>query len=151
MLQQVVTDEVAGLPTGSEKWVRKSLRQIAQELKMQSYQLGRTTVGRLLRKLEYGLVSNCKSLTGVDHPDRDCQFRYLRRIKQPFLKAGRPIISIDAKNKELIGSFYNKGRSWRQEADKVHTHDFRNDAEGLAVPYGIYDLTHNQGYVYVGT
>lgn len=62
-----------------------------------------------------------------------------------------PVISIDAKNKELIGPFYNKGRSWRQEADKVHAHDFLNDAEGLAVPYGIYDLAHNQGYVYVGT
>jgi hypothetical protein len=146
-----VAEEVAGLPTSNEKWVRKSLRQIASELERQSYQLSRTTVGRLLRKLDYGLVSNRKSLTGADHPDRDRQFRYIRRVKQLFLAAGLPVISVDAKNKELIGAFYNKGRTWRQEADKVHTHDFLSDAEGLAVPYGIYDVTHNQGYVYVGT
>lgn len=139
------------MPTSDEKWVRKSLRQIASELKERSYQISRTTIGRLLRKLDYGLVSNRKSLTGPDHPDRDRQFRYIRRVKQHFLAAGLPVISVDAKKKELIGAFYNKGCTWRQEADKVHTHDFRSDAEGLAVPYGIYDLTHNQGYVYVGT
>jgi hypothetical protein len=146
-----VSEEIAGLPTSNEKWVRKSLRQIASELKDRPYQISRTTVGRLLRKLDYGLVSNRKSLTGTDHPDRDRQFRYIRQVKQLFLAAGLPVISVDAKKKELIGAFYNKGRTWRQEADKVHTHDFRSDAEGLAVPYGIYDVTHNQGYVYVGT
>ena len=103
-----MSDEVAGLPTGPEKWVRKSLRQIARDLTQQSYQLSRTTVGRLLRKLEYGLVSNRKSLTGADHPDRDRQFRYIRRVKQLFLEAGLPIISVDAKNKELIGPFIRK-------------------------------------------
>ena len=138
VLEQVVSDEVAGLPTTHEKWVRKSLRQIAGDLKERSSKIGRTTVGRLLRKLDYGLVSNRKSLTGTDHPDRDRQFRYIRRVKQLFLEAGLPIISVDAKNKELIGPFYNKGRTWRQAADKVYAHDFRNDAEGLAVPYGIY-------------
>ena len=102
-------------------------------------------------KLEYGLVSNRKSLTGADHPDRDRQFRYIRRVKRLFLAAGWPIISVDAKNKELVGPFYNKGRTWRQAADPVLAHDFLNDADGLAVPYGIYDVTNNQGYVYVGT
>jgi len=151
VLEQLVSDEVAGLPTGDEKWVRKSLRQISSELKAQAYQLSRTTVGRLLRNLDYGLVSNRKSLTNADHPDRDRQFRYIRRVKQLFLAAGLPIISVDAKNKELIGAFYNQGRTWRQAADKVLAHDFPSEAEGVAVPYGIYDLTHNQGYVYVGT
>lgn len=151
MLEQLVSDEVAGLPTSDEKWVRKSLRQISSELKEQAYQISRTTVGRLLRNLDYGLVSNRKSLTNADHPDRDRQFRYIRRVKQLFLAAGLPIISVDAKNKELIGAFYNQGRTWRQAADKVLAHDFPSEAEGLAVPYGIYDLTHNQGYVYVGT
>lgn len=146
-----MSDEVAGLPTTAEKWVRKSLRQISTDLKGRSYKVGRTTVGRLLRKLDYGLVSNRKSLTGADHPDRDRQFRYIRQVKRLFSEAGLPIISVDAKNKELIGPFYNKGRTWRQEADKVHIHDFRNDAEALAAPYGVYDVTHNQGYVYVGT
>jgi hypothetical protein len=145
-----VSDDVAGLPTTDEKWVRKSLRQIVKELDQQSHHVSRTTVGRLLRKLKYGLVSNRKSLTGADHPDRDRQFRYIQRVKQLFLAAGLPVISVDAKNKELIGDFFNKGRTWRKTANKVHIHDFLNDADGLAVPYGIYDLAHNQGYVYVG-
>ncbi len=146
-----MSDDVAGLPTTAEKWVRKSLRQITSDLNEQSYQGGRTTVGRLLRKLKYGLVSNRKSLTGANHPDRDQQFRYIKRVKHLFLEAGLPVISVDAKNKELIGDFFNKGRSWRKEADQVHVHDFLKDANGLATPYGVYDLTHNQGYVYVGT
>ena len=146
-----MSDEVAGLPTSSEKWVRKSLRQIAADLTERSYKIGPTTVGRLLRKLGYGLLSNRKSLTGADHPDRDRQFRYIQRVKRLFLAAGLPVISVDAKKKELIGSYHNKGRIWRQEAAKVHAHDFLNDAEGRAVPYGVYDVTHNQGYVYVGT
>jgi hypothetical protein len=151
LLDQIVSDEVAGLPSSNEKWVRKSLRQIARDLKEQSCKVGRTTVRRLLRKLEYGLVSNRKSLTGSDHPDQDRQFRYIRRVKGLFLEAGLPVIRVDAKNKELIGEFFNKGRTWRKEAEVVHAHDFRTDAHALAVPYGIYDLTHNQGYVYVGT
>jgi hypothetical protein len=151
MLEAVVSDDVAGLPTSTEKWVRKSLRQIARELNRQSYSVGPSTVGRLLRKLKYGLVSNRKSLTGARHPDQDQQFRYIRRLKRLFLKAGLPVISVDAKNKELIGDFFNKGRTWRKEPDKVYAHDFRNDARAVAVPYGVYDLTHNQGYVYVGT
>ena len=109
-----------------------------------------TTVGRLLRKLEYGLVANRKSLVKENHPDRDRQFRYIRRVKKLFLTAGLPVISVDSKNKELIGDFWNAGRTWRQQAEQVLLHDFRSDAVGLAVPYGIYDLTHNQGYVYVG-
>ena len=151
MLVELVSDDVAGLPTSAEKWVRKSLRQIVSQLNKQSYSVGRTTVGRLLKKLKYGLVSNRKSLTGTRHPDQERQFRYIRRVKRLFGEAGLPIISVDAKNKELIGNFFNKGRTWRQEPDKVSAHDFLNDANALAVPYGIYDLTHNQGYVYVGT
>jgi hypothetical protein len=146
-----VADEVAGLPTTDEKWVRKSLRTIANELQVQAYEVGRTTVGRLLRMLNYGLLSNRKSLIKSDHPDRDLQFRYLDRIKHAFLAAGLPVISVDTKEKELIGDFFNPGQTWRQEAEQVLVHDFRTDALGLAVPYGIYDLTHNQGYVYVGT
>ena len=151
MLEELVSDEVAGLPTTAGKWVRKSLRQIASELSQQPYSVSRTTVGRLLKKLKYGLVSNRKSPTGAGHPDQEQQFRYIRRVKHLFLEAGLPIISVDAKNKELIGNFFNKGRTWRKKPDKVYAHDFLNHASALAVPYRIYDLTHNQGYVYVGT
>jgi hypothetical protein len=149
-LEEIVSDDVAGLPTKAEKWVRRSLRRLAVDLRQRSYQVGRTTIGRLLRQLNYGLVANRKSLSGPAHPDRDRQFRYIRRLKALFLAAGLPVISVDSKKKELIGDFFNKGRSWRKEAHQVHTHDFLNEAQALAVPYGIYDLTHQQGYVYVG-
>jgi hypothetical protein len=107
-------------------------------------------VRRLLKKLEYELYSNRKSLTGPSHPDRDKQFRYIRRVKQLFLAAGYPVISVDTKKKELIGNFRNQGNHWASQPEQVNVHDFRQDSLGWAVPFGIYDLTHNQGYVYVG-
>jgi hypothetical protein len=146
----IVSDGMAGLPTGKQKWVRHSVRQIVTLLREQAYAIGRTTVSRLLRKLKCGLVANRKSLSGPPHPDRERQFRYLRRVRHCFLQAGLPIISVDCKNKELIGNFANKGRTWRLTPHQVNAHDFRNDALGLAIPYGIYDIVHNQGYVYVG-
>ena len=134
-----------------QKWVRHSLTYLAQQLAERCFRIGRTTVRRLLRKLKYGLCRNRKSLTGVSHPDRDRQFRYIARLKRLFLAAGLPVISVDTKKKELIGNFLNPGRTWTQEPEKVNVHDFRQEALGRAVPYGIYDLTHNEGYVYVGT
>lgn len=144
---------MAGLPTGEQKWVRRSLRNLAQVLRERGYSVVvcRMTVCRLLKKLDYKLVSNRKSLTGDAHPDRDRQFRYINRIRRLFLKAGLPVISVATKNKELIGNFHNQGRTWAQQAKKVNIHNFPESAIGRAVPYGIYDLAHNQGYVYVGT
>ena len=130
--------------------MRVSLRTIASRLRAQAYRIGRTTVGRLLRKLGFGLVANRKSLTGAAHPDRNRQFGYIRRVRQQFLRAGYPVISVDTKNKELVGNFANKGRTWRQTPAQVNLHDFPGDALGRAVPYGIYDIPHNQGYVYLG-
>jgi hypothetical protein len=130
--------------------VRVSLRTIASRLGAQAYRIGRTTVGRLLRKLGFGLVANRKSLTGAVHPDRNRQFDYIRRVRQQCLRAGYPVISVDTKNKELVGNFANKGRTWRQTPAQVNLHDFPGDALGRAVPYGIYDIPHNQGYVYLG-
>ena len=109
------------------------------------------TVRRLLKERDYSLKANRKRLTGPAHPDRDRQFRYLERVKQHFLAAGYPVISVDAKKKELVGNFKNPGRTWCRGAEEVNVHDFRQDAVGRAVPYGIYDLAHNLGYVYVGT
>lgn len=133
-----------------KKWVRRSITSISRLLQQRQCSIGRTTVRRLLKKLKYGLCRNRKSLTGSRHPDRDQQFRYIARVKKLFLQAGLPVISVDTKKKELIGDFLNPGRSWTQEAQKVNVHDFPQDALGRAVPYGIYDLTHNQGHVYVG-
>jgi len=146
-----VEDETAGDPMSDKKWVRSTVRQLSQALSMGGYQIGRTTVRRLLKKLDYSLKGNRKQLTGPPHPDRDRQFRYIAWVKNIFLAAGYPVISVDAKKKELIGDFKNPGRAWCQQAEEVNAHDFRSEALGLATPYGIYDLTHNLGYVYVGT
>lgn len=136
---------------GNEKWVRSSLRELSAALEKQEYHIGYVTVGRLMQDLGFSLKSNRKQSTGPPHPDRDRQFRYSRRVKKLFMAAGHPVISVDAKKKALIGNFKNPGRAWCREAEVVNAHDFLTDAEGQAVPYGIYDLTHNLGYVAVGT
>ena len=104
----------------------------------------------MLKKLKYSLKANVKRLTGPHHPDRDRQFEYLQAQKEAYLEAGLPVISVDTKKKELIGNFQNAGRSWCREAEEVNVHDFRQDALGRAVPYGIYDVNNNQAHVYVG-
>ena len=133
------------------KWVRSSLRHLSDLLRKQGVAISRGTVGRLLKKLGFSLRANEKRLTGPPHPDRDRQFRYIERLKRRFLRAGLPVISVDAKKKELVGDFKNAGRVWRRESDPVNAHDFRQDASDRAVPYGLYDLTHNRGFVAVGT
>ena len=135
----------------NKKWVRRSLRQLSRELAEQGYPVSRMTVRRLLGKQGYALKASRKECTGPSHPDRDRQFRYIGRVKQCFLAAGCPVISVDTKKKELIGNFKNAGRIWCQQPEKVNVHDFRQDALGRAVPYGIYDLVHNLGYMVVGT
>lgn len=150
VLKAVIDDEVAGNPMSDQKWVRRSLVYLAQALCKLGYQIGPTTVRRLLKKLGYGLFGNRQSLTSR-HPDRDKQFRFIRRMRKLFMATGRPVISIDAKKKELIGNFKNGGRVWGHSPTQVKVHDFSSEAAGRATPYGIYDLTHNQGYVYVGT
>ena len=131
--------------------MRSSLRQLSESLDRSGFQAGHVSVGRLLKKLGFSLKANQKQLTGSSHPDRDRQFRYIGRVKKLFIAAGHPVISVDAKKKELIGNFKNPGRTWCREADVVNVHDFRQDAVGRAVPYGIYDIQHNLGYVVVGT
>jgi hypothetical protein len=135
---------------GDQKWVRSSLRHLSAELESLGHQASPMTVRRLLKKLEYFLKANVKRLTGPPHPDRDSQFRYIQVQKKSFLDAGLAVISVDTKKKELIGDFYNRGRGWCRVPEAVNVHDFRQDAVGRAVPYGIYDLVHKLGYVYVG-
>jgi hypothetical protein len=146
----LVKEETAGDPMSEQKWQRSSLRHLADELAQAGYGVSHTTIGRLLKAMKYSLKANVKRLSGASHPDREQQFAYIARQKTAFLAAGLPVISVDSKKKELIGNFKNPGQSWRQEAEMVNDHDFEQDALGKAVPYGIYDLLHNQGYVYVG-
>jgi len=133
-----------------QRWVRCSLTHLVRQLASYRFKIGRTTARRLLKQLKYGLCRNRKTLTGPAHPDRDRQFRYIARLKRLFLEAGLPVISVDTKKKELIGNFLNAGRTWTRKPERVNVHDFPQEAIGRAVPYGIYDLSHNQGYVYVG-
>lgn len=134
-----------------KKWVRKTLRQLSKGLERLGDKLGKTTIGRLLKKNDYALRQNRKEKSTKSHPDRDRQFKYINRIKKLFMERGYPVISVDTKKKELIGNFYQKGKSWSEKAEEVNNYDFPQDATGKAIPYGIYDLDHNQGYVYVGT
>jgi len=105
----------------------------------------------LLRERTYSLQANRKRLSGKAHPDREAQFGHIEAQIQAFLERGWPIISVDAKKRELIGPFRNAGRLWCQTPPDVNTYDFPSLAEGVAIPYGIYDPTHNRGYVFVGT
>jgi DDE family transposase len=135
-----------------QKWVRSSLRQLSTRLEEAGHPLSPPTVGRLLAALDYALHVNAKKLEArSDHADRDAQFNYIAAQRQAFGDANLPIISVDTKKKELIGNFKNAGAAWGQQAEAVNAHDFPHDADGRAVPYGIYDLIHNQGTVYVGS
>ena len=150
-LETMVEDSIGGDPMGTKIWVSHSLRHLTQGLQALEYQVCPMTVGRLLCDLDYSLQANCKRFTGDPHPDQDLQFRYIARVKRLFWEAGYPVICVDAKKRELIGNFKNSGRVWCHEPEMVNVYDFRSDAVGVAIPYGIYDPLHNFGAVYVGT
>jgi hypothetical protein len=150
-LQALVEPLTAGDPMSEQKWVRASLRQLSRRLAAAGHAASPPTVRRLLARQGYRLHANTKQLeAGAAHPDRDRQFQYITAQRQAFGTAGAPQISVDTKKKELIGRFKNAGRVWGPTATVVNAHDFRQDALGRAVPYGIYDLTRNRGSVYVG-
>jgi hypothetical protein len=133
------------------RWVRASLRTLSRQLGTAGYPASPPTVRRLLDAQGYRLHANTKQLeAGAAHPDRDIQFQAIAGQRQRFAAAGLPQISVDTKKKELIGGFKNAGRVWSQTAEVVNAHDFRQDALGRAVPYGIYDLPQNRGTIYVG-
>lgn len=146
----LVSDEVAGKPTGGPRWIRRSLARLRAALADEGFALSRETLRRLLKKQQIRPRANRKRLTPKDHPDRDTQFRYIQQQRGAFEAAGWPIISVDTKNKELIGPFKQAGVSWSAQAIDVYMHDFPSDALARAVPYGIYDTARNHGYVQVG-
>ncbi len=146
-LKAQLEDEAGGDPMSAQKWIRSSLRKLKQMLHDRGYSLSIMTMRRLLQAFDYSWQANCKRFTGPPHPARDRQFRYIARVKKLFLDAGYPVNSVDAKKKELIGNFKNAGRVWCAQPTEVHAHDFPSAALYRAVPYGIYDLAHNWGYV----
>lgn len=134
-----------------KKWVRAGLRRLSRELGQAGHTASPPTVGRLLRKLGFGLRANVKSKeAGSNHPDRDTQFVYIAQRKATFITAGEPVISVDTKKKDLIGNFKDAGRAWGVQAERLNVHDFPSEANGRAVPYGIYDVAKNRGWVVVG-
>jgi hypothetical protein len=148
-LERMLSDEVAGDPMGRQKWVRSSIRNLSKKLKEQGHQAGHGTVARLLRKMGYSLQVNKKKQAGSQHPERDKQFRYIAELKAQFLREGLPIISIDTKKKELIGNYRREGKSWRRTPIETDSY-FAGYAKCVAVPFGVYDVTRNAGYVTVG-
>ena len=142
--------DTAGDPMTGLKWSRKTTEKISRELRRVSIHVSPRTVGRLLRQLGYSLRVNHKKLAGKTSPYRDQQFRYIKRMRQTFVRSELPVISVDAKKKELIGRFKNAGRVWAKSPTLVKDHDFRSEGVGMAAPYGVYDLQANRGHVVVG-
>jgi hypothetical protein len=150
-LAEVVEPVTAGDPLSAQQWVRASLRSRSRRLSEVGHPASPPTGRRLLADRGYRLPANTKQLeAGAAHPDRDRQFQSIAEQRQTFRAAGRPQSSVDPKKKELSGRFQNAGRVWSQTAETVNAHDFRQDALGRAVPYGLSDLTHTRGPVYVG-
>lgn len=135
---------------GGLRWTHKTLRNLAAELNRNGVDISHVTVGRLLHELKYSLRTNRKRLAKTDDPDRDQQFRLLARRRRRFQREKWPVISIDCKKKELIGNFKNPGRTWRRHARDVLDHDFPSWADGRAIPFGIYDIANNKGFVVLG-
>ncbi len=151
-LLALVEPDARGDPMSPLRWTCKSLSQLAQALVAGGHRVGRTLVGELLRGQRFSLQANRKTRDGDSHPDRDAQFRHLNESVRAALAAGEPVISVDTKKKELVGDFKNAGRAWRPrgEPEEVRVHDFLVKELGRAVPYGVYDLAANAGWVSVG-
>jgi len=151
-LERLVAEDCRGDPMQVLLWTSKSVRKLAAELRELGHEVHFTTVAALLRSLGYSLQSNRKTMEGAQHPDRDAQFRLINERVGAAIAAGEPAISIDTKKKELVGEFKNAGREWRPKGDPigVSTHDFPSQAIGKAIPFGVYDIKANEGFVNVG-
>jgi hypothetical protein len=151
-LERLIEPATRGDPESPLRWTCKSTRRLAEELTRQQHRISARTLAALLRGIGYSLQANRKTREGVGHPDRNAQFEYLNRQVQSFLRRGEPAISVDTKKKELIGDFENAGREWRPKGrpEEVRVHDFQDQALGKVIPYGVYDLHNNQGWVSVG-
>ena len=151
-LEALVEPTTRGDPMSPLRWTCKSTTHLAAELTRQGHPISPWTVGSLLRADGYSLQSNRKTKEGASHPDRNAQFEYINVLVQRFQHRGQPVVSVDTKKKELVGLFKNAGREWRPqgEPDEVRVHDFMDKELGKAIPYGVYDLSQNEGWVSVG-
>ena len=151
-LESLVDPVTRGDPMSPLRWTCKSTRQLSTELVHQGYGVSHVTVAELLHRLDYSLQANAKTLEGAEHQDRGDQFNYINEKVKEFLGRGQPVISVDTKKKELVGQFKNGGREWQPkgEPEEVEIHDFATSESPKVIPYGIYDIGKNMGWVNVG-
>lgn len=152
-LLTLVESTTRGDPESPLLWTCKSLRNLAEELKLLGHDVGRTTIAGILEKLGYSLQGNRKSLEGSNHPDRNDQFEFINKKAKYALANNNPVISVDTKKKELVGQYKNHGKTWRPKGqpEEVKVYDFVDEELGRANPYGVYDIANNMGWVSVGT
>lgn len=151
-LDTLIEPETRGDPELPLRWTTKSTRNLASELTGLGHTVSHSVVAKILHFLSYSLQGTRKTLEGNQHPDRDAQFRYINTLAGKFLASGDPVISVDTKKKELIGRYAQAGKEWHPQGEpvEVSTYDFPSQADGKAIPYGVYDLTDNSAWVSVG-
>jgi hypothetical protein len=151
-LEALIEPVTRGHPESPLRWTCKSTRRLAEELTRRRHPVGANTVRTLLREAGYSLQSNRKTREGASHPDRNAQFEHINASVRRFHDRSQPAISVDTKKKELVGDFKNPGRAWRPqgEPEEVRVHDFLDRTKGKVIPYGVYDILNNQGWVSVG-
>ena len=152
-LEAIVDPVTRGDPCSPLKWTCKSTRQLSKALARKGYSISHVSVAELLHRLDYSLQANAKNLEGGSHPDPDAQFHFINKRVKAFLKREQPVISVDTKKKELVGNFKNGGKEWQPEGcpEQVEIYDFGGPDRSKAIPYGIYDIGKNMGWVNVGT
>ena len=154
LLEEMLDDETCGDPESILKWTKKSLHNLEDDLNKKGYCVSYKTIHKLLSEMDYSMQRNVKMIEGKSqHPDRDGQFKHINKMVNEFQKNGQPVISVDTKKKELVGNYYNAGQEWcpKGEPTKVNAHDFEDKERGSVRPYGVYDITNNQGWVNIGT
>ena len=151
-LDDLVEPTARGDPMSPLRWTAKSVRTLAEELTRQGHPVSASKVGQLLRQMEYSLQAPAKENEGAQHPDRDAQFRHINDEAKAHLDDGQPVISVDSKKKEVVGNLANKGREYQPKGEptRVDVHDFPDPEVGKAIPFGVYDIGADEGFVVVG-
>jgi hypothetical protein len=151
-LRELVDPATRGDPMSPLLWTSKSTRKLAKELQGLGHHVSYRTVARMLNDMGFSLQANARTREGKQHPDRDAQFQYINKKVRSFQRRGLPVISVDAKKREIIGQFANRGREWqpKKQPEEVRTHNFADKDLGVAIPFGVYDQTQNNGWVSIG-
>lgn len=151
-LDSLVEPTTRGDPESPLRWTCKSTRRLAHEMQKRGYRIGDRKVAGLLHEMKYSLQANAKTIEGAQHPDRNAQFEYINTQTKAFACKGQPVISVDTKKKEIVGKFKNGGREWQPQGtpEKTMVHDFEDKDLGKIIPYGVYDIVANTGWVSVG-